>query len=320
MTRLCLFDPYLLKFTDGMVKWWSENGYEVKYERYYNPELVKWADIVWFETADNNLKSATDPPKEPDFDGYDMHDMDLTGKKVIVRPIDIEVWYGHQYASKWDVVNDIIFIANHIREVFNVPEVPGIRQDTQIHTIPHSVDLDKWTFKERGPGFDIAIVSEKWNSKGTHLLLQVILKLHRLDKRYKFYWLGQRSDTPWEYAYFDEFVEHHKLPIEFTNILNDGSTVDDFLEGKNYLLHGSIKEAFSCAIAETMAKGIKAIPHRFFGADDLWPDITWDTVDEAVEMITGGEYDSKKYRQYLLDKGYDLQTMMQRIDKVIRKE
>lgn len=318
--KIVLYDPYLRKFTDGMEKWWLAQGHEVKLSRYYDPKLVAWGDLIWFDTADNNLKCATDPPDNPDFAGYDMHDMDLTGKRVVVRPIDIEVWQGHQFASKWDIVDEIIFIAPHIREVFNIEAVPGIRPQTGIHTIPHSVDLDRWTYKERGPGFDVAIVSEKWNSKGTHLLLQVILKLQRLDNRYKFHWLGQRSDTTWEYAYFDEFVEHHKLNIEFTNILNDGSTVDDFLEGKNYLLHGSVKEAFSAATAEAMAKGIRPVPHRFFGADGLWPGLTWDTVDEAVAMITGGEYDSPSYRQYLLDKGYDLPSMMARIDKVIKGE
>lgn len=320
MKKLALFDPYLLKFTDGMVKWWSENGYEVKYDRYYNPQLAEWADILWFDTADNNIASATNPSQailsdEANYQPWDLHDMDLSNKHVIVRPIDIEVWQGHQSAAKWDVVDDIVFIAPHIRNVFG-----DVETKAEFHTVPCAVDFDKFTFKERSPGKNIAIISEKWNSKGTHLILQVLLKLKQIDDSYKINWLGQRSDQNWEYAYFDEFVEHHNLNIEFTNILQDGATVDEFLEGNNYLLHGSVKEGFSYATAEAMAKGIKPVVHRFFGADDIWPGMTWDTVDQAIEMLTNDKYDSHAYRGYLISQGYDLPSMMARIDKIIKKE
>lgn len=315
--KLALFDPYGQKFTSGMIKWWTEHGYEVKYERYYDPSLVKWADIVWFFTCDNNLSSATVKRDNPDFDGYDMHEMDLTGKKIIVQPIDIEIWQGHQYASKWDLVDDVIFIAPHIRAVCEPDKLPERKDDLRVHTVPFSVDLDQWTFKQRKPGFDIAVVSERWISKGTDLILQVALKLQKIDKRYKIHWLGQRSGETWDLAYFDDFIQRNNLNMEITNILLDGATVDEFLEDKNYLLHGSHKEAFSAATAEAMAKGIKPVLHKFYGAETIWPGITWESVDEAVEMITSNEYDSKSYRQYLIDMGYTLPQMMEQYERII---
>ncbi len=322
MKRICIFDPYGGKFSDGMQKWWAEHGYEVEYQRYYNPQTALWADILWFETCDNNLLSATKPSEalladDANFKPWDLHDMDLTNKKVIVRPIDIEVWQGHHNASRWDVVDDVIFIASHIQGVANVHELPERREDLRVHLIPHSVDLDKWTFKKRKPGFNIAVVSERWMSKGTSEILQIALKLKQIDERYKITWLGQRSDYPWEHEYRDEFVEHHKLNLEFVNIVD---SVDEFLEDKNYLLHCSHKEAFSAATAEAMAKGIKPVVHRFYGADDLWPGLTWSSIDEAVDMITDGTYDSPSYRQYLIDHRYTLPQMMERIDKVIKGE
>lgn len=321
--KIALFDPYLGKFTPDMIEYWQKQGHEVDAQRYYNPSIVDWADVIWFETTDNNILSATNPSQalladDANFKPWDLHDYDLTNKKVICRMIDIEVWQQHYMAPKWDVVSDIIFIAPHIRNLVDIATLPGLRAETKFHTIPCGVDLDRYKFAKRKPGFNIAIVSEKWNSKGTHLLLQVILKLQKLDSRYKFYWLGQRSDSNWEYAYFDDFVAHHKLNIEFINILNDGSTVDEFLEDKNYLLHGSIKEGFSYATAEAMAKGIKPVVHRFFGADNLWPGLTWDSIDQAVEMITNQEYDSASYRQYLIDRGYNLESMMQQISDIIK--
>lgn len=324
--NILLHDPYGLKFTQDMKDWWERQGHNVEYQRYYNPQLAnEWADVIWFDTADNNIASATNPGQailadDANYVPWDLHDMDLTNKKVIVRPIDIEIWQGHQSAAIWDVVDDIIFIADHIREVADVDAFPGLAEKTKIHTIPCGVNLDRYKFAERGPGLDIAVVSEKWSSKGTHEILQVALKLQKINPLYKIHWLGQRSDSNWEYAYFDEFVEHHKLNIEFTNILNDGSTVDDFLEGKNYLLHGSVKEGFSYATAEAMAKGIKPVVHRFYGADKLWPGMTWDSIDEAVAMITGGDYNSVSYRQYLGNHGYTLPQMMQKFDAIINNK
>lgn len=318
--RIALFDPYLSKFTDGMIRWWTEHGYIVDAQRYYNPELAEQADILWFETADNNLASATKPGSailddNANYFPWDLHDMDLSKKHVIVRPIDIEVWHGHQHAARWDLVDDVIFIAEHIRAL--AEDLPEMREDIRIHTIPHSVDLDSWTFKERQHGFNIAVVSERWVTKGTSEILQIAMKLKQIDSRYKITWLGQRSDYPWEHNYRDEMVEALDLPIEFVNIVD---SVDEFLEDKNYLLHASHKEAFSAATAEAMAKGIKPVLHRFYGADQLWGDLPlWTGIDQAVEMITGGPYDSQGYRQYLINRGYTLPQMMEAIDKVIKE-
>lgn len=324
--NIVIFDPYLRKFTDGMEKWWTNEGHEVRMSRYYDPSIVEWADVLWFETTDNNIASATNPGQailgdDANFKPWDLHDHDLSNKRVIVRAIDIEVWHGHHAAAHWDLVDDLIFIAPHIRNLVEPDALPVVNPaKLKIHTIPCAVDLDRWTFKERGHGYDIAVISEKWTSKGTDLILQIALKLKQIDPRYKIHWLGQRSDYPWEYAYFDDFVTHHNLNIEFTNILNDGRSVDEFLEDKNYLLHASHKEGFSYATAEAMAKGIKPVVHRFYGADDLWPGITWDTIDQAISEITGGEYDSAAYRQYLITQGYTLPQMLEKFDAIINNK
>lgn len=326
---ITLYDPYVGKFTSDMQKWWESQGHEVRRSTYYDPKLVEGSDVLWFETTDNNILSATNPSQalladDANFKPWDLHDHNLEGKKVIVRPIDIEVWQQHYWGARWDLVTDMIFIAPHIRNLVEVELLDGYHQDMKVHTIPHSINLDRYKFAERGHGFDIAVVSERWMSKGADYILQVALKLKKIDPRYKIHWLGKRSDYQWELAYFDDFIEHHQLPIEFTNWIDGDNAVDEFLEGKNYLLHASHKEAFSAATAEAMAKGIKPVVHRFYGADALWPGMTWDSIDEAVEMITGPNiegtsswYNSAKYRQYLLDHGYDLDSMMQKIMKVI---
>lgn len=322
--NIVIFDPYVGKFTKDMEDYWINQGHSVIRSTYYNPALVQDADVLWWDTSDNNILSATNPSQallddEANFKPWDLHDYDLTNKKVICRMIDIEVWQQHYMAPKWDVVTDIVFIAPHIRNLVDIDTLPLIDRDkTKIHTIPCAVNLDRYRFAERGPGFDIAVVGERWMSKGADYILQIALKLKKIDSRYKIHWLGKRSDYQWELAYFDDFIEHHNLPIEITNWLEGDNAVDGFLEGKNYLLSASHKEAFGYNIAEAMAKGIKPVVHRFYGADDLWPGMTWSSIDEAILRITENHnYRSGEYRQYLIDHGYTLPQMMEKFDAII---
>lgn len=320
MSKIAIFDPYLRKFTDGMEKWWLSKGHEVRMDRYYDPELAEWADILWFDTVDNNIKSATNPSQailddKNNYFPWDLHHMDLTNKRIIVRPIDIEVWYGHQNGVTWDVVTDVIFIAPHIRRMME-DQLP---EHINVYTVPCAVDLDRYAFRERVAGDRVAIVSEKWTSKGTDLILQIALELQHHGE-YTFHWLGKWSDYEWEKAYFEDFIKHHNLKFEFTEWIESPNAVDEFLEDKNYLLHASHKEAFSYATAEAMAKGIKPVLHRFYGADDLWSDMTWSSVMEAVDDITELKYDSLEYRQYLINHGYTLPQMMEGIDNIIFNE
>lgn len=324
MSKIAIFDPYLRKFTGDMERALIKEGHEVRMDRYYNPEWVnEWADIIWFDTCDNNLASATNPSHailddNANYQPWDMHEMDMASKQVIVRPIDIEVWQGHQNAAIWDLVDDVIFIAPHIRELAMGSGLPGLRPIANIHTIPCGIDRDRYKFRRHEPGFNIAVISEKWTSKGTDLILQIALKLRAYDKRYKIHWLGRWSDYDWEKAYFDDFIKHHDLQFEFTEWLEGDDAVDLFLEDKNYLLHASHKEAFSYATAEAMAKGIKPVIHNFYGCKELWPDLpTWDSIDQAFNMLTVDFYETHDYPKYLSDHGLTLPQMMGQINRVM---
>lgn len=319
MLKIALFDPYLNKFTSGMQWWWELSGHEVRAERYYNPQLAEWADVIWFETVDNNLKSATNPGEailadDANYQPWDLHKQNLQGKKVIVRAIDIEVWQGHQHGSMWDVVTDCISIAPHIYDMM----AQSLPDNVNHHMIPCGVDLSRYQFRFRHPGEDVAIVSEKWTSKGTDLILQIALALKEQGVKRRFHWLGRWSDHEWERAYFEDFIKFHDLDFVFTEWIEGDNAVDEFLDDKNYILHASHKEAFCYSVAEAMAKGIKPVMHRFFGADALWPILpTWSNINRAINMLTTDHYESEEYRQYLVDHDMTLNAMMEQFENVI---
>lgn len=322
--KIAMFDPYAGKFTDDMVDWWQKHGHEVQRQTYYNPELVDWADVIWFDTCDNNLLSATNPDQalkdEWKYDNrvgaWDMHDVDLSNKKVIVRPIDIEVWQGHfAYDHMWDIVDDVIFLAPHIQSIMMADDRPKAGTFKQ-HVIPCGVNLDRWTFKDRSDGFKIGVVAERWVSKGVDYVLQIALRLKDIDSRYEIHWLGKNNDYHWEAEYLKDFIIRKDLPL----VLEEGyvENLDSWWEDKNYVLHCSHKETYTYAVAEAMAKGIKPIFHKYYGADATWPDITWDSIDEAIDLITEMKYDSASYRQYLIDHNLTLEQMMESISEVIK--
>lgn len=322
--KICLFDPYGGKFTQDMQDWWMSHGHEVSYSQYYNPDLIPEADIVWFDTCDNNLLSAMKPDAalkdqwayETKKGYWDMHDMDLTGKKIIVRAIDIEVWTGAHANEIWDLVDDVIFVAPHIQKLMMLDSRPQAGHFKQ-HVIPCGVNLDRWTFKKRDKGFNIGVVSELWESKGVDLALQIAMKLKQIDDRYQITWLGKNQMYHWGKAYFDDLVSGQQLPISHQEDFVDD--LDAWWEDKNYVLHCGQKETYTYAVAEAMAKGIKPVFHRYFGADATWPGLTWTGIDEAINLILEDQYDSQSYRQYLLDNHLDLESMMSSINKIIKE-
>lgn len=320
--KILLFDPYNKKFTQDMIDYWEDGGHEIQFQQYYNPTLIEWADVIYFFTCDNNLMSAMNPSEalQADWlkDGIiesDMHKMDLTGKKVIVHPVDIEVWQGH-HANEllWDIVDDVIFPAPHIQKIFNEDSRTQGHRFRQ-HVIPFGVNLERWTFAEHQKGFNIGVVGELWESKGVDLGLQIAMRLKEIDPRYHITWRGPNQMYHWGKAYFDDMAKDLPISheIDFVEDLNA------WWEDKDYVLHCGQKETYTYAVAEAMAKGIKPVFHRYYGAEATWPGLTWRSIDEAINLITEDEYDSQSYRQYLIDHHLDLDSMMTSIDNIIRR-
>jgi glycosyltransferase involved in cell wall biosynthesis len=302
MSKIALFDSNCQKFTKDMTDWWTKQGHEVEYQPGYNPELVRWADVVWFDTADNNAVRAnhTDSPADQ------IKNMDLTGKKIICRPIDIEVWCGVDKGIDWTGFTDIVYPSKHIKEMMLVPDF------VKAHDIPHGVDTDKFTFRNKPRGKKIAWVTRRWSAKGKEFALEIAYLLKRIDPEYKIYALGVDDYGSWEKAYFEYFIKTNNLD----NIIWEDHTDDmnTWLEDKDFALCCSKKETFSFAIAEGMAKGLKPLIHNFLGAEDIWDKkYIWNTTNDCVKMILEDDFNPQEYKEYI-DNHYTFKKMMERID------
>lgn len=245
-------------------------------------EAMEWADICWFEWCDEILVRAS-------------NQLDKTCA-VVCRLHSYEVFEKTPARVNWAFVDEVVFVAEHVREIFNAT-VDAQVSNTLIH---NGVDVSRLKYSDRSPSKDIAFLGFVNHKKNPSLLLQIIAKLVAIDPDFRLHIGGTFQELRYK-IYFDHMIR--TLGIQ-DNVVEYGwiEDVDDWLEDKGYIVSCSVFESFGLSIVEGMAKGIKPIVHHWPGAASLYPtEILFGTVDEAVEMIVSDEYRSSAYRSFVED-------------------
>lgn len=265
-------------------------------------EGMRWADICWFEWCDDLI-------------GYGSKLLLAKYKIIICRLHRYEVFTNYPREVIWENVDKLIIVEDHLK-ILLAASIPNIEKRVDIVTINNGVDVCRYEFTQRNPGFNIAYIGYINSRKNPALLLQIINKLVKKDKRYKLYLAGQFQE-PLLKLYWDYQVKQMKLEdnIIFQGWRND---ISKWLEDKNYILSTSIHESFGYGIAEAMATGIKPVIHRFPYSEQIWDEeYLFSDIDEAVDMILSGDYNSQEYREFIED-NYSLQMQMDRIKSLLK--
>ena len=309
------------RFSGYMRDHWSELGHEVITMGGYSPEKADWADLIYIEWTDLNVQLSS---KQTWFDKtpheqFERLIKDRDKKKLVNRMIDIDFWAGHGAGVDWKGVDDLIFIAPHIQRLANQRFAEsGIRSVRQ-HLIRPGVDLDKWTFRPQRTDKvkNIAFVGELWENKGIDRAIRILIQLVRASNtNWRLHLKGTWPNSNYFYHYNQNLIDAcgvRELITFYPDFIPD---MNAWYDQMDYLLMPSIKEAFSYVTAETMAKGIKPVIHRFYGSEALWPEeYIWDTESEAVEMLISDQYEPEKYRAYI-EKEHDIKRMLAEFDSV----
>jgi glycosyltransferase involved in cell wall biosynthesis len=188
----------------------------------YDPTLHEWADVCFVDVCDHNAVVASKNR--------------FPNSRLVIRAIDIECWTGQPGGVTWDNVDALVFGARHIQEL--VQSYVHIPEGVEIHHVPFGIDLDKWAYRERGHGRNIACVAHRWSAKGLPLLYQFMAKL---GPGYKLHLLGTRNTEKWLHAYLDHIKDEMGLDVTETERVDD---VDAWLEDKDYHVLASFKETF----------------------------------------------------------------------------
>ena len=294
-------------FIDDIIKG-LQNDYWIQRRAVKSLKEVKaaidWADMVWFEWADEVAVAGTN---------Y----IGIKGKPTLVRLHSYEAFSSEPLKINWQVVNMLIFVSHHMREIF-FEFFPSLKKEiSNTEVVYNAVNIEKIPFKEREPGYEIAWVGYIRPVKSPAMAIQIIYELVKKDPRYRLHFAGDHREMVIMDAYLKTIIK--RLGLENNVILHGWvEDINEFLEDKNYLIHTSLHESFGYAIVEAMGRGIKPVIHWFKGADKLY-DRKWlfVSINDAVRMITEDVYDSSRYRSYIVEKGWTIENQVRKIKKVL---
>lgn len=268
-------------------------------------EHVNWSDVSWFEFANGPLLRLSSLPKPP--------------KKILCRLHRYEAYQPTAKMVDWSKIDDLISVSPFnlkvLRELYKI----DVERHTRVHIIPNPIRLERYRYRRRTGGFRIACVTRFHGDKNPAMILQVMAKVVKADPRYRCFIAGRVQD-PVQYLYFEQMKEALGLKdhVVFEGYQED---MDAWLEDKDYLLVTSLVESQNVAVAEAMAKGIKPIIHSFLGSSDLgYPqELLFLTVDEAVEKILEGSYQSESYRQFVEER-FAFPRVIKGIERIVGLE
>lgn len=245
---------------------------------------MEWADICWFEWCDELV-------------AYGSKSSLAIEKKVICRLHSYEAFNDYPKNVNWGNVDKLICVAEHIKD--NVLSKIGISKD-KVSVIYNGIDLDKYMFKKREKGFNIAYVGYINYKKGPMLLLHAFKAIHDIDDRYVLHIAGEFQDER-DILYFNQMTGEFKLrdSIKFDGWQTD---INRWLEDKNYIICSSLLESQNMSVMQAMTKGIKPLIHNFVGARNIYPGkYIWSTIEDAVQKVRDDNYDSMEYRSLIVN-------------------
>ena len=265
-------------------------------------QAYAWAEIVWIEWANDLAVELTNK-------------LTRDSKRIVCRLHSYEALAEYPEKIRWDNVDKLVLVSGHIENILK--KYHSKVYDTlksKVEILPNGVDLNKFVFKVREHGLNLAVVENIDNKKDPAAWMQVIGVLAKTDKRYVLNIAGSFQDIRYE-NYFDYFIKDNRLEdnVKFYGYVKD---INQFFEGKNYILSTSIHEGHPYNIMEAMARGIKPLIHNYCGSKNQWPaELIYDFATEIPAMLNNG-YDSQKYREYV-EEHYSLEKQVSAAVKLI---
>jgi len=310
--NIMVFDSNNGRFSNVLRYHWKSQGHSVGYTPLWDSRECVNRDVIFFDWVDTSVQRASNPDDQQ----YKDHGTSITkitkDTNIIARCHDIDMWAGNLRGVQGGYIRHLVFVANHIRRV--AEEDGDIPAGTQVHTIPHGIDPNKFTLRQPNGQKKIGWVGNFEHKKNPELALQVMLNLPR---DYTLYMCGRRRQPQWQIKYWDALIKRNNLNVVFESDVPD---MNQWWDDKDFCLVTSQKEAFSYVVGEAMMKGIKPLINHFWGAEEVWPDaLIFDNAMTAVDMITN-EYQNispEFLRQYVIDR-YPIDKMFAAYDELLR--
>ena len=271
------------------------HDFNVKVINTFMPQYMKWADVAWFDWCDENIALASQA---------------RWNCQVICTLRSYEYFTEHPRKVNWTNVDHLVFVAEHVRRL-SLEKFPQMRY-VKTSIIPDGIDLDRFTYRERRPGRNIAWVGFLNHKKNVPLLLEIATQLRECQ----FHVAGSFQDERLR-VYWDHYVQENELAnLHLYGWVDD---INAFLEDKNFILSTSLWEGTQVAVLEAMAKGIKPLVHTWIGAKELYGSVAfYRNTAELREALNGRDYRSDEYRRWI-EEHFSLRKRLARIEEITER-
>jgi len=283
---------------------WTEQRFPTRLwrasTREHMVETLRWCDIAWFEWCTPQVVLASHLPKTC---------------RTVVRLHRYEAFRDWPAQVNWDNIDFLITVGNPCVLKRVTARVPDLLKRTRVLSIPNGVNLDRFAFRERPRGKNVAMVGYLNLRKNPGLLLQCFARLHRADPEYRLHVAGEFQDDGLLFDYMHTMIEELGLrgAVTFDGWQDDVAT---WLQDKHYLVSTAMGEGHPVNVLEAMARGIKPLVHTWPGARDFFPpDCLWRDPDEFCRCILEGDYEPQRYRDWVAQR-YALGEQLARINAV----
>jgi glycosyltransferase involved in cell wall biosynthesis len=209
-----------------------------------------------------------------------------------------EVYAGFVNYMPWDTVAEIVVVNDVIGEM--VEQLAGKKP----HVIYNSIIPQRWTWKDRIPGPNVAMVGFVNQKKNLPLALQVMAYL----PDGVLHIAGEIQD-PQVMDYVVNLANSLNVQVRFYGAIARDH-MNEWLDDKSFLINPSISEGCPNCVLEALAKGIRPLVHNWPGARQQFGDLVFDGVDQAVRMAEASDYDSHFYR-HLAEKQFGEANFME---------
>jgi hypothetical protein len=262
--------------------------------------MLQWADIAWLEWCTPQAVVASQMPKVC---------------RLVVRLHRYEAFRPWPGQVRWENVDALVAVGNQAVVDRLKLSAPAIDRRTRIVMIPNGVDLDRFAFRDRPRGKNLACLGYINARKNPGLLIQAFHRLHALDPEYRLFFAGNFQDDGLLEDYVRGLVDELGLAhaVHFEPWQTDAAA---WLEDKHYLVTASIGEGHPVGAIEGMARGLKPVVHAFPGSRGFFPpEYLWRTVDEFVDRVLREPYEPAEYRRFVASK-YSLGRQLEGVNSL----
>jgi len=264
-------------------------------------DVLRWCDVAWLEWCTGQAVLASQLPKTC---------------RLIVRLHRFEAFQPWPEQVRWEHVDALVTVGNRAVLDRLRQRVLNLERRTRVVAIPNGVNLERFAFRDRPRGKNLACLGYVNARKNPVLLLQALARLRERDPEFRLFFAGHFQDD----GVLEDYLRYAAREMGLEGAVRFDGWQDDvaaWLEDKHYLVSASIGEGHPVGVLEGMARGLKPVVHVFPGVRDfLPPQFLWRTADEFCDRILADAYRPAEYRDFVAAR-FPLQAQLDRINDLL---